>query len=253
MEGLDAGGRFVLLVPNTPDASAALQRLRGELDAWMLAQHGGALTLTLDAALALSGRDFLADRFGGSWAALHRAAEAAKRRRLAGFLQPVPGTWDPGRALLPYLHDEQHRRREHDRDVQLGGRLPEARFAGFWSGVAPPELPAEPLDVLGYQFQIFAQPPDTRPVAEAIDFFACAIDDAQHDAAGWRAMTAYLPRLTHDDVAALTTAAGDAADEDPEDEAPRVALPRPSRTSAVSAPPHPTTPTTAGALWPSPA
>ncbi len=222
---IDAGGRFVLLVPNTPDATAALQRLRGELDAWMLAQHGGALTLALDAALALSGRDFLADRFGGSWAALHRAAEAAKRRRLAGFLQPVPGTWDPGRALLPYLHDEQHRRREHDRDVQLGGRLPEARFAGFWSGVAPPGLLAEPLDVLGYQFQIFPQLPDTRPVAEAIDFFAFALDDAQHNAAGWRPMTAYLPRLTHDDVAALTTAAGDAAVEDPEDEAPRVGLP----------------------------
>lgn len=217
---VDAGGRFVLLAPNTPAATAALQRLRAELDDWMLARHGGALNLTLDATLALAGRDFMADRFGGTWRDLQRGAEAAKRRRLADYLQPTPRTWDPARALLPYLHDEQHRRREHDRDVQLGARLPEARYAGFWSDAAPPGLLTEPLDVLGYQFQIFAQPPDKRPVAEAVDFFAFAIDDAERAAAGWRPIAAYVPRLTADDVTLLTADAAEPGDET-DDDAPR--------------------------------
>ncbi len=221
---IDAGGRFVLLVPNTPSATAALRCLRAELDKWMLEAHGGALHLTLDATLVLAGRDFLEDRFGGAWAALQGSGDTAKRRRLAAFLQPTPGTWDPARATLPYLHDEEHCRREHERDVALGGRLPEARYAGFWSDAAPPGLLPEPLDVLGYQFQIFAKPPDKRLVAEAVDLFAFAVDDAEQAAAGWRPIAAYVPRLAEQDVTVLTDAAAAPAD-DTDDDAPRPGRP----------------------------
>lgn len=81
-----AGGRFQLLVPNIPDAEEKIERLRGEIDRWMLERYYGDLVLNLALSSPFSGADFNQNIFGKTQQRIVACAEEAKQRPLASVL-----------------------------------------------------------------------------------------------------------------------------------------------------------------------
>ncbi|MBM3216465.1 type III-A CRISPR-associated protein Cas10/Csm1 [Candidatus Poribacteria bacterium] len=107
---VSSGGKFYILAPNTDDATATVDRIREECDAWFLKNYHGALSLNLacsrvcDNELGVS-RD---GRFGYS-AALRRAANelrAVKARRLRGALVDRAGWREQPFIRDPYGAEE---------------------------------------------------------------------------------------------------------------------------------------------------
>lgn len=94
-----AGGRFVLLLPNTDQAHSKLQEARKRLDEWTAAQVGCELQPHL-AVLAIE-RDALCD-FGATLDKLRFELEKSKATPLSGLLRDEDG-WSEDAFLLPAL------------------------------------------------------------------------------------------------------------------------------------------------------
>lgn len=82
-ELLAAGGRFLLLVPNTPELSGVVERLRQDLDRWMLERFLGDLSVNLALGPPLSGNDLMQGHFIASLAEANEALAEAKLRPLS--------------------------------------------------------------------------------------------------------------------------------------------------------------------------
>jgi CRISPR-associated protein Csm1 len=79
----NAGGRFLLLVPNLEDLEQRLTPLQKEIDAWMRGRYLGDLALNLTLSPAFSGADLRRERFSALVAALSLAIERSKLRAFA--------------------------------------------------------------------------------------------------------------------------------------------------------------------------
>lgn len=91
---MDAGGRFVLLLPDTPQSRESLQTLRQEVEVWLLRTFLGTVRMTF-ACLPLSPNDLERTRFCGHFDAYNDALEKAKLQPFAaalhGGVSPVLG------------------------------------------------------------------------------------------------------------------------------------------------------------------
>ncbi|MFH1749157.1 MAG: type III-A CRISPR-associated protein Cas10/Csm1 [Planctomycetota bacterium] len=218
---LDAGGRFVLLLPATEDARAAITQTRRSIDEWVLGQFGGRLTLNIDDGVCVPGRAFLGARFRTLYWRLQRAAETAKRRKLAAWLVSEQG-WAEDRQPHRYEHTQQRQERDLERDKKLGAKLPDAHFVGLWSHAPPRGLLPEPVNVFDYQLQLFADEPDRASIAAAADFFRLSVAASGTSWIPVRSRANYIPRLQPADVETLTRqrvareeATGDEDEEEP--------------------------------------
>ncbi|NHK40000.1 type III-A CRISPR-associated protein Cas10/Csm1 [Thermus thermophilus] len=156
---MGAGGKFYLLLPNTPGALKLLESLRREWEAW--AWEMGASLLPHLAWLPFSGREFAS--FHVLLQRLHQKLAEVKLRPL-GFLEATRDSLRP--ALRPCAACGLRPAREDEpgalcpgceREREIGGRLPQAygvaffrddpprpfyRFpalaVGLWSGSPPP-------------------------------------------------------------------------------------------------------------------
>lgn len=90
---MDAGGRFVLLLPDTEKTAAALATLRNDVEKWLLEKFRGALRVNFGQ-LALPRSSLKKEEFAASFEQFNEALERAK-------LQPFAHAFQMG--LLPVL------------------------------------------------------------------------------------------------------------------------------------------------------
>ncbi len=215
---MDAGGRFVMLIPNTARARQAVQKVRQEMNAHLLTTHGGRLGMILDDATRCRGLDFMADAFQQVFQRLQEMTDAAKKRKYADWLCTAD-RWILSHQVLEPIHDRRRRIEEFEKDRDLGKHLPDARFVGLWKSEPPSGgLLKESRNLAGYQMQLYAKLPTEQNLATAASFFA--INQASETDAWipYRALASYIPRLNEQDVAVLSQGADRMETESEDDE-----------------------------------
>lgn len=83
---VDSGGKFILLLPNTPEAVDELKNLNREIQDWFLQRFKGVLTMTLAWATSLTQQDFQLSRFQNKIDEVNEALEAAKLHKMHSVL-----------------------------------------------------------------------------------------------------------------------------------------------------------------------
>jgi CRISPR-associated protein Csm1 len=84
---MDAGGRFILLLPNTQKVLDALPRFDFELQQWFFENFSGALCLNLSYTTKLSEEDLLQGRFRKIFDAFSHQLEAAKLKNFSKLME----------------------------------------------------------------------------------------------------------------------------------------------------------------------
>jgi CRISPR-associated protein Csm1 len=161
---MSSGGKFYVLVPHWNETASVISRLQTECDAWLLENFHGELALNL-AWTPIAEEEFGTGAQGAGFSAalerLHAALAQRKRRRLERVLIE-DGSWQEERFLQdPFPADASAclscRRhpaerksdpqgevdicRQCDQDVQLGRKLPTARFIGFYPQTVEGSVP----------------------------------------------------------------------------------------------------------------
>ncbi|RMF85492.1 MAG: hypothetical protein D6744_01305, partial [Planctomycetota bacterium] len=197
---LDAGGRFVLLVPNTPACRDRLRSEAAQIDAWMLKTYGGDLLLNLDDSVTACGEDFLEDRFSRLFRRLQRHTDASKKRSFRGSLVDSNG-WNTHAARLPYVVSTEWLEERAEQDRQLGSALPRARSVAIFEDSPADGLLHQPRNVLGWKLQLFADA--TRRPAASVDWFTISTPGDESSATPVRAVANHVPIWTRDDLNAI--------------------------------------------------
>ncbi len=78
---MNAGGRFVLIVPNTPFAKEEVCKLKNEIDTWFYQRFLGKLSLNIAYGVTLSGEDFSSKNFSQKYKELGQKVELSKKKR----------------------------------------------------------------------------------------------------------------------------------------------------------------------------
>lgn len=85
----NAGGRFLLLVPNLSDVHEIVRQLRGQFDSWMRERYLGDLALIVALSEPFSGGDLLRENFPRLIDELRESVERAKLRAFESAPSPV--------------------------------------------------------------------------------------------------------------------------------------------------------------------
>lgn len=146
---MSSGGKFYVLLPNTPDARLAVEALQAEADAWFLREMNGELALNL-ASVEFGDESFrpgagAGEGFGG---VLERLARALGRRKQERFRQALQddGGWAEGRFVLrrefggqgacpscgKFPRSQDGFCPQCQRDTDLGASLPRVRCLAFY-------------------------------------------------------------------------------------------------------------------------
>ncbi len=83
---MNAGGRFVLLIPKLPDAIDKLKGFKNDIDNWMYKRFLGKLSINLAWDITLSGSDFSPERFSKKQKGLSNALELSKKRKFEDII-----------------------------------------------------------------------------------------------------------------------------------------------------------------------
>lgn len=83
---MNAGGRFVLLVPNTPSVKEEIKKLKEDIGLWFYRIFLGKLSLNMAWDITLSKDDFTSERFSKKQKELSNALELSKRKRFSSIL-----------------------------------------------------------------------------------------------------------------------------------------------------------------------
>lgn len=187
---LGAGGKFYLLLPNTPEAVASLEEARKDWGRWAL-KRGGSLVPHL-AWVAFRGQDFR--DFAALLKRLHEALAREKLRPFA-FLASTGGVL--GAPLRPCAACglEPARRDEPgslcpdcEREAALGARLPRSDRVGFFLEEAPRPY----LDFPGLKVGLGG------PLEGAFHLFRARLDFAPWpDPSEAKPLLGHLPRVEH--------------------------------------------------------
>ncbi len=82
---MNAGGRFVLLVPNTSSVKEELKKLKEEIDSWFYRRFLGKLSLNIAWGITLSRDDFSSERFSKKQKELSNTLELSKKKRFSNI------------------------------------------------------------------------------------------------------------------------------------------------------------------------
>jgi CRISPR-associated protein Csm1 len=91
---MNAGGRFVLIVPNTPLAKEEVFKLKREIDTWFYQRFLGKLSLNIAYGITLSGEDFSSEKFSQKYKALGHEVELSKGKRFLDIVMNNEGMID---------------------------------------------------------------------------------------------------------------------------------------------------------------
>ncbi len=84
---MDAGGRFILLLPHTERVRQMLEGLAREVEEWFFRRFHGKLSLNLDYSTMLGQGDLAQERFRDKLDQLNQALEAAKLRKFSRLME----------------------------------------------------------------------------------------------------------------------------------------------------------------------
>lgn len=142
---MDAGGRFVLLLPDSPEVRQQLDKLELEAEVWLLEKFQGTVRLNF-ARLPIVGTDLEREKFAGKFDQFNQDLEEAKlhpfsRAFAAGHLPMLPVTYeDYGKfGECAFCHTKPAIAEEDGKPVceqcrqlkKLGRALPATRFVAF--------------------------------------------------------------------------------------------------------------------------
>jgi len=203
---IDAGGRFVLLVDNTDETLRCLEAADQRIQQSLVEAHHGVLALNIDWSVTAGGTDFLAPNFGSLYRRIQAGAEAARSRRLAGWLQPG-GSWDEAAQCLRQVNPRRCAEAAARLFTEFGRRLPDARFVAVLAGgVACPGLlnDEDAPRLFGRTVQLLDSPVEAMRADDLVDLFALEVPAPGPHA--WLAhvpVANYVPRLSPDDRSCL--------------------------------------------------
>ncbi|MFQ5852329.1 MAG: type III-A CRISPR-associated protein Cas10/Csm1, partial [Candidatus Binatia bacterium] len=90
---MNAGGRFLVLLPNLPVLDLRLREIQRAVDHWCRERFSGLLTLNLDWSTTLCGKDFYGKAFPTVLDRVREALERVKRHKLHSVLVGEDGRW----------------------------------------------------------------------------------------------------------------------------------------------------------------
>jgi CRISPR-associated protein Csm1 len=149
---LSAGGKFHLLLPNTPNTIDVLQKKRTECQAWLHTHFQGLLTLNM-ASVSLTGQDFFQKRIGEKFSEVAELLQVKKFQPLESSLLQ-DGRWNEDSFVMPNATIQQESSSglydiepAYAEDA-LGQRLPKANCMAIYPGTQG-DFP-----ILGWSFSI---------------------------------------------------------------------------------------------------
>lgn len=107
---MNAGGRFLVLLPNLPTPDPALQEIQHAADRWCRERFGGLLTLNLDWSTTLRGEDFYGKEFPKVLSQTQLALETGKKHKLRSVLIGQNGKWGDDETFLLAKRYEAYQR-----------------------------------------------------------------------------------------------------------------------------------------------
>ncbi len=199
---LDAGGRCLLLLPDTPSVNQNLRSATDYLQNWFFHNLAGTLRLDIGISPALTDADFAADKFPSTYRAADGLLAAARLATPCPLLR-VNGAWTVD-GWVDSHEGLPVDRAEFARSMRdLGRSLPRSRFLS----IDGPGETAPELDILGYRVGLAQRrPADGRVLALELDpddLTTPVLITANH-----------VPIASGDDVRLLGQAAVEAADDD---------------------------------------
>lgn len=97
---MNAGGRFLVLLPNLSALEPELRKIQHVADRWCRERFSGLLTLNLDWSVTLRAEDFYGKAFADVLRRVQETLEKAKRRKLRSVLVGEDGKWGESTAFL---------------------------------------------------------------------------------------------------------------------------------------------------------
>lgn len=160
-----AGGRFLILMPEVRGAVEVVHQLRSEIDRWMVEHYTGSLSLNLALTEPFGGGSFQAAAFREVISSLGLALDEAKQRPLSTFEKGVLKVDYPhGQAcsacgIRPARNDVKDDGRCHtcEAEFTIGGKVPHSSYI-CW--VSSEERYQEATEILGQQLLLLDKPPD---------------------------------------------------------------------------------------------
>lgn len=95
---IDAGGRFILLLPNLEPVKSSLETIEKEVDSWFFQRFSGELSMNLNWETEICGNDLKQENFKHILNRLSRAVDHKKRRKYSSFLFNTE--WQPENFIM---------------------------------------------------------------------------------------------------------------------------------------------------------
>ncbi len=202
---VDAGGRSMLLLPETATIREQLHNAVCYIERWFLQRLGGTLRLDLALSEPLDDAHFTQQHFAATFREADHRLGAARYRPPAADLCAEGGwaerNWIDDRPMLPIDGPEFHEQLR-----ELGRHLPDARYITLDADDADRTL-MRPLEILGYRVGLHANRPRTGRV------FALRLDADGDPTVPLFIAATHLPRADENDLLRLRS--GEADSESP--------------------------------------
>lgn len=101
---MDAGGRFLLLLPNESTILLAVEEAASRVEAWSFKRYQGQLAMVVTKPVAAAESQFNRGEMRALWGRIEAASRAAKQRKHQRWLR-TGGDWRPERAVLSTDYD----------------------------------------------------------------------------------------------------------------------------------------------------
>lgn len=215
---MNSGGKFYILLPNTPTALEYLESARHEFDGWFLRHMNGELRLNL-AYISFADSGFAAGDgaggFGEILGKLSRELSVAKQRQLATVLQGQ-GKWNEDAFVLPQTFDGKGncdscgKFPEHAdglcwhcwRDLMNGSILPGSRYVALYDTPAKDGFP-----LLNYNIKLSSDPRFPESPRLVIRLNPTGVSELLDYPVVWKHIAKYVPQsegatMTFEQIAA---------------------------------------------------
>lgn len=197
-----AGGRFLILVPDAKDAGATLEELRKRFDYWLLDHYTGSLALNLSLTEPFPGSDFQAANFRRIQAEIARAVDEAKQRPLSSCPQGILKHDMPYDRICSacgvrpaHVHENtEYRCRTCQSEVEIGRRLTGADISMWTRGPAGVGWAA---DILGLSLALCKASDLNAPKESMISIRSLRADNPDSGLAP-RVVANYIPRFENE-------------------------------------------------------
>ncbi|MCC6544825.1 MAG: type III-A CRISPR-associated protein Cas10/Csm1 [Nitrospirae bacterium] len=203
---MNAGGRFVLLVPNTPAVKKTIIKLQNEIEGWFYNQFLGKLALNLAMDITLSRKGFSSEVFSKKQKDLAYNLECSKKKRFSnilmgnqalmyGAMREAYETMQQGDKvcdfckIYPKVNEEEHCQTCLD-SIEIGKSIVSKPFIHFYEGER-----SGGIHVMGYTLA-FKSEGDDWVMLEKIG------NDDRGENTGYikRYISNYIPKRGDDDI-----------------------------------------------------